>query len=794
MSITNFTVNFDLFASQTDSSDSGIDADIVPLIGTVTFTPLTTDNRPVLAPTYSPRPAGFKLLPFTGYLDIDGRLKSERSGANGVRLWANDPVLKLNSLNYKVEFDLRTPVGQKVKVDPGYFTAPNTDVSIQLAEVLQATGTVSTSTLLPQGPKGDRGYGIVGLAPALDGTYVQALVESDAGPIAVGTPFLPSNSYNSTVTHGNNASYARPAVSVAVIWIGSVQPTNAIDGDVWMDTSGTAPTIVTTVIGGLNIGLATNQTLAASGSTPIVWSLDSGTLPAGLTLSTAGTIFGTPTTSGSYSFTAKAANGFGSATRTYTGTTGSAVAPTINTSLLGTLTAGLAASVTVSTTGSASITFAVQAGSLPTGLSLNTSTGVISGTPSAAGSYSFTIRATNSVGYADQAFTGTVTGIAPTITSTSLGTPYRAFAFSQTIAVTGTSPITFAVQSGTLPAGLTLNSTTGVISGTPTTVASSTFSIRATNSYGTNDKSFTVAVLESTPNIVETSLNAIALATTFTQTLTLSAGGPTITWSINTGSLPTGLTLNASTGTISGTPSAAGSYSVTIRASNGSAYDDQAFTGSITSPIAFDAVGSGGANSTLTTTPVTGTHSATSGATALVYCLYVSTTNSTTLMSVSYGGTAMTQVGSTLSLGSSALGGTTYYSFATLFKLANVSSGSKTISATPGANSVVQFESVSYTGVSTVGSLQTVSTTSLSASQTVTSASGHFVSQAFIKPGVYAGASSYNQTTRANKTSGTPYRVLCVGDASGAASVTFTATVPSGSPDVTGGLAVDLAG
>jgi hypothetical protein len=217
VSIINFTVNYDLFASQTDSSDSGIDADIVPLIGTVKFSPLTTDNRPVLAPTYSPRPAGFKLQAFTGYVDVDGRLKSERSGAIGVRLWANDPVLKLNSLNYKVEFDLRTPLGERVKVDPGYFTAPSTDIVMQLAEVLQATGTVSTSTLLPQGPKGDRGYSIIGLTPALDGTYVQALVESASGPVAVGTPFLPSNSYNSTVTHGNNAAYVRPAVTVAVI-------------------------------------------------------------------------------------------------------------------------------------------------------------------------------------------------------------------------------------------------------------------------------------------------------------------------------------------------------------------------------------------------------------------------------------------------------------------------------------------------------------------------------------------------------------------------------------------------
>jgi lysophospholipase L1-like esterase len=146
VSIINFTVNYDLFGSETDSADAGADADIVALIGDVTFTPVTSDDKPVQAPGYAPRPAGFKLRKFVGYLDSDGRLKSSRNGAVGVRLWANDPVFDLDQLTYRVDFDLRTPIGDKVSVDGGYFVAPSTDGTINLANVLTSTGSAAVGS------------------------------------------------------------------------------------------------------------------------------------------------------------------------------------------------------------------------------------------------------------------------------------------------------------------------------------------------------------------------------------------------------------------------------------------------------------------------------------------------------------------------------------------------------------------------------------------------------------------------------------------------------------------------
>lgn len=136
MAIINFTVNFDLFTSGNDSDDAGADLDLVPLMGDVTFTPVLPTRKPALAPSYSPRPTGFMPREFVGYLDSDGRLKTAAGGTVGVRLWANDPVLNLDELRYKVDFAVTTPTGESVTVEGGYITAPSTDTTVNLASAM----------------------------------------------------------------------------------------------------------------------------------------------------------------------------------------------------------------------------------------------------------------------------------------------------------------------------------------------------------------------------------------------------------------------------------------------------------------------------------------------------------------------------------------------------------------------------------------------------------------------------------------------------------------------------------
>jgi plastocyanin domain-containing protein len=127
----------------------------------------------------------------------------------------------------------------------------------------------------------------------------------------------------------------------------------------------------------------------------------------------------------------------------------------------------------------------ITAGSLPPGLLLNTLTGVVSGTPTAAGTYSFTVQVNTMGG-------GTVTegpsitiNLAPAITTTSLPTGKVGISYSGALAASdGTSPYTWSVSAGSLPAGLSLNSSSGTISGTPTAAGTYSFTSAVTDSVG----------------------------------------------------------------------------------------------------------------------------------------------------------------------------------------------------------------------------------------------------------------------------------------------------------------------
>lgn len=121
--------------------------------------------------------------------------------------------------------------------------------------------------------------------------------------------------------------------------------------------------------------------------------------------------------------------------------------------------------------GSGTKTFSLQSGTLPAGLSLNTSTGAITGTPTTAGTATnLVVRVTDTSGFADlAAFSLAVSAATLTISGTPPATATVGTAYSFTPTSTGgTAPKTFALVGGTLPAGLSLNAATGAITGTPT--------------------------------------------------------------------------------------------------------------------------------------------------------------------------------------------------------------------------------------------------------------------------------------------------------------------------------------
>ena len=331
-----------------------------------------------------------------------------------------------------------------------------------------------------------------------------------------------------------------------------------------------APTITATTLPNGIVGTTYNQPLTATGEESIWWSLVSGSLPPGLTLTEwPGSISGTPTAIGMYNFTVKATNNVGSDTKALTiFVTNASVSPTITTTTLPGGVTGTAYSQQLAATGTAPITWSLQSGALPNGLNLS-SAGLISGTPTVAGTFNFTVKATNSGGSDTKALSIVIAAaqVAPTIITTSLPGGLVGTAYSQQLAATGTTPITWSLASGTLPTGLTL-STAGVISGTPTVANTFNFTVKATNSAGSDTKALSIAITTSAvkPTITTTTLPNGKIGTAYSAQLEATGTAP-ITWSLASGNLPTGLTLYSG-GTISGTPTTTGTFNFTVQATN----------------------------------------------------------------------------------------------------------------------------------------------------------------------------------------------------------------------------------
>src|SRR3989442_1569637 len=230
-------------------------------------------------------------------------------------------------------------------------------------------------------------------------------------------------------------------------------------------------------------------------------------------------------------------------------------------------TVGVAYSATFSATGGTPpYTWSLTTGSLPPGLALSTS-GAVSGAPTAAGSYSFTIQASDSGGQkASQAFAVSIASLL-SITTTSLPSGTVGVAYSATLSgAGGTPPYTWSLTTGSLPPGLAL-STSGTISGMPTSVGSYTFTIQAADSVGQKaSQAFTVSIVPAL-SITTTSLPSGTVGVAYSTTFSATGGTPPYTWSLTTGSLPPGLALSTS-GTISGPPTAVGSYTFTIQAAD----------------------------------------------------------------------------------------------------------------------------------------------------------------------------------------------------------------------------------
>ena len=227
-------------------------------------------------------------------------------------------------------------------------------------------------------------------------------------------------------------------------------------------------------------------------------------------------------------------------------------------------TIGLAYSQTITTAfGMAPITFSVASGALPNGLSLNTSTGVISGTPgNNAGSYTFTIQAQDSTSPTNQFATQQYTlSILCTplqfISGTTLPPADQGVAYTfQVLMSGGIAPLAF--SGANFPAGEGIASGTGIISGTPTVVGSFSPSVTVTDSCPltpqTVSQTFSQQVNTQLSITTTSPLPAATVGTPYTTQLARAGGVAPFAWSLTLGALPAGLSLNNTTGVVSGTP------------------------------------------------------------------------------------------------------------------------------------------------------------------------------------------------------------------------------------------------
>lgn len=323
-----------------------------------------------------------------------------------------------------------------------------------------------------------------------------------------------------------------------------------------------------------------SQTLSAvGGDGTYSWLVTFGTLPPGLTLdATTGSISGTPTAADTFAFTVQVTSGDAqtasaelsilildelevSTTSLPTGVVGSSYSQTLEAS-----------------GGDGEYAWSITDGGLPVGLSLNESSGLISGTPTADGTASFVVKVTS--GDEQEATRALTLEVSPlpvasvevTPTAASL-TPGASVLLTATPrSASGTALAGRAITWSSSNAAVARVATNGLVEGVA--VGSATITARVEGHSATATITVHGALAVST-----SSLAGGTVGSGYSQTLAASGGNGAYTWSVTSGSLPAGLSLASSTGVISGTPTAAGTSTFTVRVESG---DGQSATKELT--------------------------------------------------------------------------------------------------------------------------------------------------------------------------------------------------------------------
>ena len=336
------------------------------------------------------------------------------------------------------------------------------------------------------------------------------------------------------------------------------------------------------------VGVPYSMTLEATGGTPpYTWSIILGALPSDLTLDpTSGEISGLPTTAGTDPLTVQVMDSTGATDSLKVSITINAL-PAITISSLPNATIGVPyTEVLEMTGGTPPHTWAIASGALPAGLSLDSNTGEISGVPTAHEAQDFTVRLTDGVGAMDTQALSLAIRLAVITASLPEGTWGASYAASLE-ASGGEPPYSWGMTAGALPAGLALDSNTGEIWGIPTASGEYPLTVEVLDNAGATDSVGLIITINPPLEVTTISLPEGTVGAFYTATLESSGGTLPHAWDANPEALPAGLSLNSTTGEISGTPTTASVHPFIVELlDNAGAMDNMPLSITINSPPA----------------------------------------------------------------------------------------------------------------------------------------------------------------------------------------------------------------